>query len=142
MSNRVTGRALRMTTTGPTGASTVTWAGEVSKWALVPSALDAPTFDDVAGGVSDWLLSVDIKADMTDGSAWRFLSENAGAALVFVVNPLGAAAAATNTPDLTFTAYAVRRPGLSAESIPGRGKPVTVTVEFELDGEPVIDDGA
>lgn len=108
-------------------------AGDVKTWELVPEDGEDGdvTFEEaMAGATAQWRLKGSGIIAHSAGSLWRFLWDNSGQDVAYVLGPYGNAAPSVDKPHYTGTLNVGRKPGLGNEA---RTTKEGAPFDFELD---------
>lgn len=105
---------------------------------------DVVTFEDAEnGGGRQFYLRGSAAQSTAKESFWRYVWENAGLAEVpYTVAPHGNAVATDDEPHLVGTLKIGFKPTLGVEASTSATAAGTFDFEFEIDGEPTLDEGA
>ncbi|MCD5345052.1 hypothetical protein [Agromyces sp. S2-1-8] len=137
-SNRIKGTKLALTL----GTPGVDYWGDITQYLLTNEEADSDvtTFEDAAGGGSrDYKLTGAGVQSTDSASFWRYVWDNTGEEVPFTLAPHGNEVPSVAQPHFTGTVKIGPKPDIGGEA--GTS---AFTFEFEWDviGEPVLDDGA
>lgn len=92
-----------------------------------------------ANGGKQWFFNITAYFDAATGSLWRYVWENAGTEdVAFTFKPYGNATASASQPHWTGTLTVPSKPDISGSV----NESHQFEVRFDIDGVPVLDDGA
>lgn len=116
---------------------------EILSYLLTPedSDDDTVTFEDASKGETfDWKLQITAVQSTDTTSFWRHVWDNVGEEVPFIVAPHGNEDPTAAKPHITGSLTIPRRPDLGGEA--GRNNTFTFETQFDVTGEPVLDDGS
>ena len=137
MSTRIKGVALILSI----GEPAVDYKCDISKYLVTneegKGKDSVTTFCDAAsGGARNWLLKLTAVQSTDTASLWRYIWENSGKKVKYVVAAHGNDVPTADQPHLTGTLTIGPKPDLGGEA--GTDKTFTFETEWELDGEPTL----
>lgn len=137
-STRIRGTKLALTLGSP---GTDYWA-DITSYSLAndEAEADVTTFEDAqAGGSRQFILSGSAVQSTDAASFWKYVWENTGESVAFTLAPHGNETATTAQPHFIGTVTIGPKPTLGGDAGPGA---FTFDFEWDVDGEPVLDDGS
>lgn len=134
-SARITGKRLGLAL----GTPAVNIWQDVTTYSLEPEDPESPTFGDVSEGLAQWKLSGSATQSTAASSFWQYAWANAGERVAFTLAPHGNETPTVAQPHFIGTVVLGHKPRIGGDV---NSKGYTFDFEWEVEGEPVLDDGA
>lgn len=142
-SPRIRGNKKPVLTLGSPGAE---YSADLISWNIENEEADSDviTFEDAAaGGARQFFLRGSAIQSTASTSFWRYVWENTGeTGIAYTIAPHGNAVATEAEPHFVGTLKIGPKPTVGGEASTSTSSAFTFDYEFEIDGEPTLDEGA